>query len=272
MISIPVVAKTCRTYWLLFAAILTLEFAFVNLFMVATNSGVLENSIESLRNLPFLRRFITVMIGSDLLDAISPTAITSFTFTHPLVWVLLISFCLTVASGSLAGEVDRGTMDLLAALPMSRTRIYASVSAMLVLFGLPLCWGAWAGVLAGRSLTDAGDVRMDALARVVCNLFAAYVLIAAFSLAISAASSRRGSAVAVSFFLVFYAFALNLLRAMWPELERLAWSGFLSYFQPLLIVRADAHRWRDLLVLVTASAVFWTIGLVLFRRRDIPAR
>jgi|CXWL01.1.fsa_nt_gi ABC-2 type transport system permease protein len=271
MVSPALMRKTFRDYLLLWAGLLALLVAVLVLFMLAIHSGVFDQKQDFLK-VPFVRRFMTIMIGSDPLTYMSPTAITAFGFTHPLVWALLIIFAISMGSGVLAGEMDRGTMDLVATLPISRGRIYASHSAMLLAMGLVMCWGVWVGVAIGRRILGVYDVRLDLLVRVTWNLYAVYVLIASFSLAISAMTSRRGPAVAAAFFLVFYAFVLNVLRAIWPKLDALAWSDFLYYYQSLRIIWDEGYRWKDFAVLLSMAAAWWIVGYVAFSRRDIPAR
>jgi len=271
MMNLALLRKTYRDYALLWAAILLLLIVVLVLFMLAIHSGVFEQKNDFIKLL-FIRRFLTVMIGSDPTAYMSPTAISAFGFTHPLIWALLIIFALTMASGVLAGEMDRGTMDMVATLPIRRCAVYVTVGVTLLAMGLPLCWGVWTGAAIGKIIVGAADVRMDLLVRVTWHLYAVYVLIASFALAISAMNSRRGPAVAASFFLVFYAFVLNLLRALWPALDVLAWSDFLHYYQTSMIVHDEAYRWGDIGVLVGAATVWWVVGLTVFVRRDFPAR
>jgi hypothetical protein len=163
-------------------------------------------------------------------------------------------------------------MDLLGALPLSRAAVYNSLAVTTLAMGLPLCWLVWLGVLAGTRVAGTQDVHMDVLVRVAWHLCATYTLIVSFATAISAACNRRGVAVAAAFFLVFYAFVLNMLRAMWPALDVLDWTSFLSYYQTFLIVRDEAYRWKDMAVLLGAAAAWWVAGLLVFTRRDVPAR
>jgi energy-converting hydrogenase Eha subunit G len=65
---------------------------------------------------------------------------------------------------------------------------------------------------------------------------------------------------------------LNMLRAIWPALDALDWTSFLSYYQTFLIVRDEAYHWRDIAVLLGAAAAWWIAGLIVFMRRDVPAR
>jgi len=272
VINWALIRRTLRDYAGLWAALAALIVGFAILFMYAIHATPLGQQGGEFLKMPFVRRVLTVMLGSDPLAMLTPSSISAFVFTHPLVWTLLIVFALTFASGVLAGEVDRGTMDLLASLPLSRASIYNSLAALAVAMGLPLCWLVWVGVLAGKTVAGASEVRMDVLVRLAWHLCATNTLIASFSIAISATCDRRGIAVAIAFFLIFYAFVLNMLRAIWPALDRLAWSDFLNYYQTFSIVRDEAYRWRDIVVLLGAAALWWIAGLLVFVRRDVPAR
>ena len=270
--SIPLIRRTLRDYALLWAALATLLFVFGALFMYAIHATPIGQQGGDFLKMPFVRRLLTVMLGSDPITMLSPSVLSAFAFTHPLMWSLTVIFCISLHSGTLAGEMDRGTMDLLAALPVSRASIYNSVGAVGLAMTLPMSWALWLGVLIGKEIAGAEDVHMDVLVRVTWHLCATQALIVSFSLAISAACQRRGTAVAIAFFLVFYAFLLNVLRTMWTGLNFLRWTDFLYYFQTLPIVRDEAYRWNDITILLAASAVWWIGGLVWFMRRDIPAR
>ena len=272
MLSLPLIRRTLRDYWLLWFALTVLLYVFAVLFMFAIHATPLGQQGADFLKMPFIRRLLTVMLGSDPVAMLSPTSVSAFIFTPPLMWSLTIIFTISLMSGVLAGEIDRGTMDLLAALPLSRTAVYNSVGIVGLLMILPMCWTLWLGVSAGKEIAGAAEVRMDSLIRVTWQLCAAQVLIVSFSLCASAVSQRRGSAVAIAFFLVFYAFLLNVLRTLWPGLNVLRWTDFLYYFQPMPVVRDEAYRWKDIAVLLIASAVWWIAGLVWFTRRDIPAR
>ncbi|MEK6644753.1 MAG: hypothetical protein AABZ08_12690 [Planctomycetota bacterium] len=135
-----------------------------------------------------------------------------------------------------------------------------------------MCWGVWMGTVLGRMYVDNPDIHLDSLARVAGHLCVTYTFIVSFSLAISGGFSRRGPAVALSFFLIFYCFVLNVLRAIWPGFDALKWTDFLYYYQTVIVVRDEAFKWRDIGVLMSASTIWWGVGLLVFVRRDIPAR
>ena len=47
-------------------------------------------------------------------------------------------------------------------------------------------------------------------------------------------------------------------------------TGYLHYYRPVDVVRDGRWPVRDLCLLGTVAVVFWTIGLLIFRRKDIP--
>lgn len=271
MISLPLVRRTVHDYfllWLAAAALLTLFLVFFNF---ALDSMPHDETAKWFK-LAWVRSLISALVGADVDDFTKPGGLLSLGFSHPLVWVLLVGFSLTLSSGALAGEVDRGTMDLLAALPLSRAAIYMSVSVALFAMATVLCWFVWLGAKIGLRLTRCADVPMDLFAIVTCNLSTAVILVCCLGLAISAGSNRRGMAAAAAFFLVFYSFVLNFLCSLWPALRPIDFTGFLHYYAPLVVIRDESWPLRNMAILLTEAAVFWVVGLAVFVRRDIPAR
>ena len=265
------IKKTYRDYRLPALGAVALLIGFVMVFMLAVSTMLLQNG-RFWAGLPWVRRLMSAMLGADIGEMLTRTGITSLVFTHALTWVVLIGFLLTLTSGVLAGEIDRGTMDLLAALPISRTGIYTSLSLVALLFGLPICWAVWMGVGLGRMLVGWWDVSLDDMAMLACHLYAVYCFLTCFAIAVSALCNRRTTALLLCFAVIFYAFVVNLIVAFWPAVRKIAFTSFLHYYPPLPIVRDHAMRWNDIAVLLTAGLLCWIAGLIGFRRRDVPAR
>jgi len=268
--NLALMRKTLADYGLIWLGALVLLSGFVILFVFATHSVPMEHSREWLQ-LPWVKAFLQAMVGADMTEGFSPTGITSFAFSHPFTWVVLVTFMLTLTSGVLVGEVDRGTMDLLAGLPVSRTAIYASTSAVIVLMGLPLCWAMWSGIALGRRAVGDDDIAMDRMQAVAWHLFVTYVYVACFAMAVSAFSKRRGNAIAFAFAAIFGSFVLNFLCAMWPAARTVEWLSFLHFYTPLPVARTGEIIQKHMLILLIGAAAWWTLGLVVFRRRDIHA-
>lgn len=266
-----ILKKTCRDYALMWTATLVLILGFTMLYKTALGSVPIEESQHFLR-LAWIRRMVAAFAGADLLEVMTPTGFVSFGLSHPMLWILLIGSLFTYVSGALTGEVDRGTIDLVGTLPFTRTSHYFAVSLASIGAGVPLCAAAWAGLWLGGRMGQSSNVDYAILAVVTVHLFAAYVCLAGFSLAVSASCSRRTTALLFCFLPVFYSFVLNVISAFWEPAQRAAWTGYLGYYRPLPIVRDGVWQWGDMATLVTAGIAIWLVGWAVYVRRDFPAR
>ncbi|MBN1346783.1 MAG: ABC transporter permease subunit [Phycisphaerae bacterium] len=261
--------KTVRDHRLLFGLAFLCTVIIPILVILAFSSAPTDLLTQWL-NLPFVRNPLRMLLGEDIRDMLNRTSFAAFGFVHPLmlsiVWAFLIVICTQVPSA----EIDRGTADLLLSLPISRLGIYVSVSVVVFGFGVLLAVGPWLGAY----LTDAfwvwkEPLQLDRLRLVIVNHLAAIWAVAGVGMAVSAATSRRGVAVAILFGWLLISFALNFLGAMWKPAERLVFLSLLDYFRPLLIVRDASLNLGDIAVLVGVAATGWIVGAVIFARRDV---
>ncbi len=108
--------KSLREVW-----IATVLFAFALMVLEAIFAYVLPTFADQfstvLLQLEFVQRMVQALLGTDIGDQISPAVFSSIAWAHPvvltIVWAHAIIFCTRVP----AGEIDRGTIDLLFGLP-----------------------------------------------------------------------------------------------------------------------------------------------------------
>ena len=124
--TLPILLVVC-------AAIVLLETLFVCVL------GQFSKEMEFILQNPIFQRFSRVLLGSQLGGATSSTSFLAFGFAHPLLFALTWAFILTNCTRVLAGEIERGTADLLLTLPVSRGGVFMSVSVVCVGAGIPVC-------------------------------------------------------------------------------------------------------------------------------------
>ena len=266
-----IVRKTLRDAMpllvLLVPAAILFEIALV--FMV---SAYADQITDVWRSLSFARELIGAMVGDDLLESTTPTGLMSIGMAHPILyalcWILLLTNCTRVT----VGEIDRGTADLLLTLPVSRSTLYISVSAVWLLCAALISAAPWCGIWLGSRLAALEEpIRLAPMGLVAVNLVVLNVAIGALAMMVSSFLSRRGLAVGIALGLVLVSFLLGFLAQAWPAAEGFGFLGLLHYYQPLPIVRSGVIPAHALLVLGAVAVVSWTVGLWQFRRRDIPA-
>jgi ABC-2 type transport system permease protein len=110
-------------------------------------------------------QLIRTLIGGEYINLDAAMDMLSIGYVHPLMQTLFCIWAIGRAAGALAGEIDRGTLELLLAQPLPRWRL---VLAHLIVDGITiplLCLALWAGNLLGVALfcpitpTDMRDIK-----------------------------------------------------------------------------------------------------------------
>ena len=78
----------------------------------------------------------------------------SIGYVHPLTQTILCVWVIGRAAGAIAGEIDRGTMELLQAQPLPRYRVILAHLGVDVLTIPLLCLCVWAGNWRGSAFRD----------------------------------------------------------------------------------------------------------------------
>ena len=223
-------------------------------------------------NRPCTRQLMRVLMGADLGASITPTVLVMIGFAHPLLHALNWLLLLTVCTRTTVGEIDRGTADVLLTLPISRASIYASVSSVWILVGVPVSLAPVLGVWIGEWLSPLwAPITFRPLFVLALNLLALYLSVGGVAMCMSSLVSRRGTAVALVLTGLLASVLLNFLASVWAAAERLAFLGLLHYYKPFTAIRGGPLPVDDLATLGAVAVVAWLSGLVCYCRRDIPA-
>ncbi|MGH2357068.1 MAG: ABC transporter permease subunit, partial [Candidatus Limnocylindria bacterium] len=161
-----------------------------------------------------------------------PGAIT-IGFQHPLAIAMVGIFATGATATAIAGERQRGTLEVMLSRPLSRTTVYVTLAvALLVAIGVVLA-ALLAGIGAGSVVQglaaefDAG--RLPLVFAVGLLLWGAF---AAFGLAASVSFDRPGPAVGLSLAYLVVNYFLEILGSLWTDV---AWSqeySLIHHFQP----------------------------------------
>jgi len=270
MISGMLIRRAARRYRLVLAGACVLLGLFLCANMLAASS-MLEQQTRVFLEIEWVRRIMSGLIGMEITGVISPTGLISFSFTHPMTWTVSLGFVLMLTSGAFAGEIDRGTIDLVATLPISRTSYYTTMTLFVLAAVLPLVLTSFCALWILRHTLVDMDIDFRILARVAFHLYFVIAAVACLAQAIAAGTGRRATAIVVCFVYLFYSLVLNVVGAFWEPIKAIDFTSFLYFYRPLEIVNTGAVVWSDVLVFVAAGAVAWTIGLIIWLRRDFPA-
>jgi ABC-2 type transport system permease protein len=94
-------------------------------------------------------KIMRTIIGGDRVVLDGAMDLLSIGYVHPLMIILFCVWAIGRAAGAIAGEIDRGTMELLLAQPLARSRLILAHLLLDVITIPILCLSLWAGNFIG---------------------------------------------------------------------------------------------------------------------------
>lgn len=227
---------------------------------------------SQLFQLRFVQGLLRAMLGTELTADAGPGVFLVICWVHPVVLSLAWAHVIVCTTRFPVGELDRGTLDVLLSLPVSRGQVLLAETLAWIGSSATVMALAVAGNLAGSQAAAPADrATPGQLVLVGINLLAVNLAVGGCGWLISAASQRHGKAILVLLGVVLVSFLLSYLGQFWAPARYAAPLSVLYYYQPLLVLRDGAWPWRDLVVLAAAFLLQWLAAYVVLRRRDLVA-
>ena len=243
---------------------------------------------------------IRAMLGGDMVRINDAQSLLSVGYVHPFVLTVYCIWAIGRSSGAVAGEIDRGTMELLLAQPIARWKVVTTHLAV-DLVTIPLLvgcmvlgtfvgvhlfdvYGAAAGVVgADRSV----DIRLGDFLRAGGNSACLLFAVSGYTMALSALGRYRWRVLGLAMGLTLVQFLINVLGEVWKPLAVLRPLTVFYYYRPQPIILRLPGQWQASLgtawgldsgLAVNVAAVLLGVGLAgyliavwHFSRRDLPA-
>lgn len=249
-----------------------------------------------------------VLGGSDI-QFERPQDFLAVALLHPVVLILVCIWAVGRSAGAVAGELDRGTMELLLSQPVPRSRLL--LAHLIVDLGAILCIcltviiGTQAGLaMVGPFVVDYSVLKeisdripipetaevMEVTGRpqvpALSNLAALMFAVSGVTMALSAAGRSRWRVIGLAVLIVMTMFTANVVGQLWDSAAFLRPFTLFYYYQPQRIMLKD--QWTaDLgevwnheqpLLEVPIVGVLFAVGALgylaawrIFTRRDLPA-
>ena len=204
-------------------------------------------------------------------DVFSLAGSVALGFIHPIAVGLNLVFALGFAASAVAGERQRGTLEVLLARPLSRRRVYVTFAVAAALFVSVTVAAIVLGAVVGSAVTgNLGDLGVEQMPFVWLNGVLLFGAFAAISLAASVTFDRLTPAIGISLAVVLVSYFLDVIGDLWPDARGIQPFSLFHYFDARAALTGDPI-WTDLLVLGAVIAVAVAYALWLFPRRDLAA-
>ncbi len=241
---------------------------------LALQATLMVAFFPTIRDMPSIAEYMEMLpaelmalFGGDFGDYTTPEGFLNgelFGFMYPL---MLLIFTIGFASGTIAGEEEQGTLDLLLSHPVRRWRLVAEKFAALVVSLLGIVSFFWLALLVAGTVIDMGlnPLRLAA----VCfsgTLLAA--MFGALALAVGCARGKKALAMGMAGAIGFVSYMLNGLAPLVDWLEPVQkFSPF--YYYNSTDPFSNGLDFVHAALLFGLTLVFLVVALVTFQRRDL---
>ncbi len=251
-------------------------------------------------------KLLQTFLGGEDVRFLDPQDTLCVVATHPLVQAVACIWAIGRASGAVAGEIDRGTMELLLAQPVARRKVILA-HLLVDLTAIPvLCLALFSGVqfgvwLVGDFTVDPGvyeavkmkppdplptySVNPNKVGPGLTNTAALIFAVSGYTMWLSAAGRSRTKVLGLAILVTLVMFLVNVIGQLWDGLGFLRPFTVFYYYQPQAINMKGAWTVDPglslfgrrvlsvnvVLVLGLVGAAGYAMALRTFVRRDVPA-
>lgn len=195
----------------------------------------------------------------------------AFGLVHPIAIALVAVFAVGYPVAAVAGERQRGTLEVLLARPIARRTLWLTHLVVTVGSVAACVTAVEAGMVVGAvAFGVAAELPVDGLTLAWLNAVVLFAAIGSLGLAASVSSDRLGPALGVTLAITIAGYAVEILGTLWPDAAWLRPASLFFYFQPMEVLAGRANPGDPLVlgaVAVGAAAWAWWV----FPRRDLAA-
>ncbi|MGD9723869.1 MAG: ABC transporter permease subunit [Pirellulales bacterium] len=208
-------------------------------------------------------------------------------YDDPVVLLLMTVWSISRGSDAVSGELNRGTMEMVLAQPVTRTSVVVIQGLVTVAGAALLACAAWLGTLTGlATVTLETSLAPRVFLPPAMNLFALGAFLAGLTTMISAGTNYRARTIGIVGGFYAVSMVVKIVGRMVPNWDWLSYVTFFTAFEPQLLVGDATRAWSVSLevggahalgglgydgVLVGLGLLAYAVAAVIFAHRDLPA-
>jgi len=188
---------------------------------------------------------------------------------YSLMWpIILIILVVSLGGAAVAGEISSGTIKLLLAQPISRSRLYWGKLWGAFLVIAAFVFASVFTVVPFAAIYDVTVLPENHLTIAVLGLLLGWAILGMSMLASSVFDSRGKVAGSVAGLLILM-YAFNIIANLKDSLEWLKYTSFFHYFDHNAALVENVIALENAVVLFAVGVVTAVLGWLIFNRRDL---
>ena len=223
-----------------------------------------------LQYIDMLPDFIKAFMGGEVLQVGNVAGLIAIGYQDPFVLLLYMLYAVGVPTALLAGEVQRGTMELILSRQTTKTHIY-------ICAGLITVAGMYALVLVMFTGTVVATMLYDFYQEVPLYFFFKIAIVGGMLASavggialLAAACFRRGLAVSLTVGYLVVNYFISIIADWWPRMKWLEPATIFNYVDGPAIFGKSGWPIGDMCVLLSLLTVSTVLGGIIWSRRDLP--
>lgn len=223
-----------------------------------------------LQYIDMLPSFIKTIMGGEALKVGNIAGFVAIGYQEPMVLILYMLYAVGVPTGLLAGEVQRGTMELIMGRQTTKTHVYICAGLITVAGMYALVLVMFLGTVTATNLYQFDQAvplySFFKLAMVGGMLASAVGGIAL----LAAACFRRSTAVSLAVAYLVVSYFVWIISEWWPRMKFLKTTTIFNYVDVQKIFNESTWPISNICVLLSILIVSTLLGGFIWSRRDLP--
>ena len=217
-----------------------------------------------------LPSFIKTFIGGEAVHVGNIAGLIAIGYQEPFVLLLYMLYAVGVPTALLAGEVQRGTMELILSRETTKTQIYICAGLITIIGMFALVAIMFLGTVIATHLYDFDqDVPLYSFFMLAINGGILASTVGGIAL-LAAACFRRSMAVSITVAYLILNYFAEIVAEWWPRMKWLEPINIFHYVNNVTIFTESAWPVWDMTVLITILVISTVAGGVIWSRRDLP--
>ena len=219
--------------------------------------------------LDVLPSIVKTALGGEMLRMGNTAGLISIGYNHPFVLFLYMLYAVGVPTGLLAGEVQRGTMELILSRPATKIQVYACAGLLTLVGMFTLVLVMFLGTVAAVNIFTFKDpIPFAVFFRIAINGGLLASTFGAVALFCAATFARLYTAVSVAVAFLVVNYFVAVVSNWWPRM------AFLRRATLFYLVDGS-NLWqgwplRNMGILLAILLVVAAAGAAIWHRRDLP--
>jgi len=234
--------------------------------------GIIHDNQSVKAFLKFLDMFPAVLkiaLGGEMVQMGKTPGLIAIGYQHPFVLFLFMLFAVGVPTGLLAGEVQKGTMELILSRPITKMQVYFCAGLLTLTGMFALVMVMFLGTVTAVNIYDFGEpIPLRLFFRIATNGGLLASTVGAVALLAAALFRRRNMAVGVTAAFLVANYFVSIISQLWPRMYFTRHVTLFNYVNgPRVWV---GWPLGDMAVLAGTLLVAVVAGGFIWHRRDLP--